>query len=74
MLGMAARDGLVADDLIRRIGPKVVREHFGLTPQSLCNWRTRGIPQLKRIAFQNLALSRGVTPPADFLAPLGIAA
>lgn len=64
----------VANHLIDQIGADVVRDHFGLSPQSLCNWRARGIPQLKRIAFQNLALTRGIALPPGFLAELGIAA
>ena len=63
-----------ANDLIDQIGAKVVREHFQLSPQALHMWKRRGIPHLKRIAFQNLALAHGVSTPGDFLKPLGIAA
>lgn len=60
----------VSDRLITDVGPEVVRDHFGLTPQNLHMWRVRGVPHLKRIGFQALALTRGVKPPSDFLAPL----
>jgi hypothetical protein len=64
----------VSDALIDQVGPAVVREHFGVSAQHLHMWRVRGIPVVKRIAFHNLALANGVTPPPEFLAPLGIAA
>lgn len=64
----------VSNALIDQIGPGIVREHFGITPQVLSNWRVRGVPVRKRIAFNNLALTRGVATPPEFLAPLGIAA
>jgi len=64
----------VSNGLIDQVGPAVVREHFRLTAQHLHMWRVRGIPVIKRIAFHNLALANGVTPPPEFLAPLGIAA
>ena len=69
---MATREerALLADDLINKVGPKIVSEHFGLTPQNLHMWRQRGIPHLKLISFQNLAQQNGVTPPAELLAPL----
>jgi hypothetical protein len=64
----------VSVGLIDQIGPELVRENFGLTPQLLHMWRVRGVPVLKRIAFHNFALSHGVTPPPEFLAKIGMAA
>lgn len=64
----------VSDGLIDQVGPAVVREHFGITAQHLHMWRVRGVPIVKRIAFHNLALAKGVQPPPEFLEPLGIAA
>lgn len=64
----------VSDKLIDEIGAQVVTAHFGLKPQRLHMWRVRGVPIVKRIAFHNLALANGITPPPEFLAPLGIAA
>ena len=71
---MHKRRDPVSDGLIDQIGPELVREQFDLSPQLLHMWRVRGVPVVKRIAFHNLALSRGVQPPPEFLAPLGIAA
>lgn len=34
--------------IIDRIGRKVVREHFGLSNQSLYYWRKRGVPRSNR--------------------------
>jgi hypothetical protein len=64
----------VSDALIDQIGPELVREQFDLSPQLLHMWRVRGVPIVKRIAFHNLALAKGIQPPPDFLEPLGIAA
>lgn len=64
----------VSDELIDKIGPELVRDHFDLSSQHLHMWRVRGVPIVKRIAFHNLALTKGVQPPPEFLEPLGIAA
>jgi hypothetical protein len=60
--------------LIDQIGFDRVRNHFELSPQRLHNWRTRGIPYRQRVTFHSLALTSGIVPPPEFLAPLGIAA
>lgn len=64
----------IADAMIDQIGADVVRDYFNLSSQRLHMWRVRGIPYRQRIAFHNLALVRGVSPPPEFLEPLGIAA
>lgn len=64
----------VSDGLIDQVGPELVREYFDLSPQLLHMWRVRGVPVVKRIAFHNFALSRGVTPPPEFLEKIGMAA
>lgn len=71
---MQKRREPVSDGLIDQIGPELVREYFDLTPQLLHMWRVRGVPVVKRIAFHNFALSRGVTVPPEFLAKIGMAA
>lgn len=53
-------------DLIDAIGPDTVRAALGLTSQRLHMWRTRGIPQIRRIAFAKLCAERGVSTPNDF--------
>jgi hypothetical protein len=67
---MSNQQDTTSSDLIDQIGSKIVADHFGLSRQRLHMWRVRGIPHLKRVAFQNLASQHGVTPPADFLARL----
>ena len=67
---MSSQRDATSTQLIDRIGPQIVAGHFGLSRQRLHMWRVRGIPHLKRLAFQNLAVQHGVTPPADFLAVL----
>lgn len=64
----------VSDAMIDQIGPELIRERLGASPQLLHMWRVRGVPLPKRIAFYNLALERGIQPPPEFLEPLGIAA
>lgn len=54
--------------LIDRIGSDLVASHFDLSPQRLYNWRTRGIPLTKRIAFAKLCADHGVSTPPDFFA------
>jgi len=53
--------------LIDAVGPDAVSERFKLTPQALHNWRLRGIPHLKRLAFKQMADERGVRVPGNFL-------
>lgn len=64
---MRKKRDAVSSQLIDQVGPDVVRERFGTSPQLLHMWRVRGIPLDKRIAFHNLALERGVEPPPEFL-------
>lgn len=52
--------------LIDRLGNGIVRETFALTPQALWQWRVRGIPLAKRIAFAKLCADHGAAVPADF--------
>lgn len=54
------------NELIEQAGRKDVAKRFNLTPQSLYNWSTRGIPPLRRIAFAKFCAERGVSMPADF--------
>ena len=56
-------------DLIDRVGKDNVTSTFGLTPQGLWAWRTRGIPITKRHVFAKLAKKREVPTPDDFFAP-----
>jgi transposase-like protein len=58
------------DAIIAAVGRKRVAERFGLSPQALFNWRRRGIPAIRRMAFKRLADEAGVALPDDFLAPL----
>lgn len=44
---------------IERIGRKVVREHFGLSPQSLYYWRKSGVPRSNRGPMRLLGESLG---------------
>lgn len=44
---------------IDRIGRKVVREHFGLSTQSLYYWRKTGIPRTNRGPIRLLGESLG---------------
>lgn len=53
-------------ELIDRLTGKVISDRFGLSPQHLYNWRTRGIPQLKRIAVAKLCAEMGVSTPDGF--------
>jgi hypothetical protein len=52
--------------LIDTLTAKVVSERFGLTPQHLYNWRTRGIPLARRIAVAKLCAELGVSTPDGF--------
>lgn len=64
-------------DLIDKLGGKVVSRHFGLTPQHLYNWRTRGVPLSKRMAVAKLCTERCIELPNGFftkLRELGLAA
>ena len=59
------------DPLITAIGGDTIRARLSITSQRLHNWRVRGVPDIKRLAIANLAAEKGVSVPADFLAPLG---
>jgi hypothetical protein len=56
--------------LIDAIGARAVSERFALKPQALHNWRKRGVPVVRRLAFKELAERASIEVPADFLAPL----
>ena len=62
------------NDLIATLGRKRVADHFGLTPQGLYNWTTRGIPDLKRIAFAKLCAENAVPVPPGFFDSFEVAA
>jgi hypothetical protein len=67
---MTKQRDIASCELIERVGPDLVADHFGISRQHLHMWKVRGIPQMRRLAFQNLANQHGVTVPADFLAEL----
>lgn len=46
-------------EAIDRIGRKTVREHFGLSRQSLYHWRKRGVPTTSRKPLKLLGESVG---------------
>jgi hypothetical protein len=52
--------------IIEAIGPKVVKDAYGLSRQRLHGWKTRGIPHSHRVAVARLAAMNGVPLPGDF--------
>lgn len=54
------------NELIDRLGAKVVSDRFGLKPQRLHNWRVRGVPHSCRVKFAKVAAEHGVTVPEAF--------
>lgn len=59
------------DALIAAVGADAIMSSLNVSSKRLYNWRVRGVPDIKRLAFANLAAAKGVSVPADFLAPLG---
>lgn len=52
--------------IIEAIGPKAVKDAYGLSRQRLHAWKKRGIPHSHRVAVARLAAMSGVSVPADF--------
>ena len=52
--------------LFDAIGPRVVRDTYGISRQTLHHWRKRCIPHSYRVAFAKLAAEHGQPVPPDF--------
>jgi hypothetical protein len=48
---------------VDRVGTRAIREHFGITRQSIAYWREKGVPKHFRKPLKLFAESKGVQLP-----------